>query len=61
LPFYSYDSWDTRKTGKENPVQNVVAHDAEVNCVAFAPQSEWTLATGSGDRVKTKRNMMLGY
>ncbi|SAM02247.1 hypothetical protein [Absidia glauca] len=42
--------WDTRKTGKENPVQNVVAHDAEVNCVAFAPQSEWTLATGSGDR-----------
>ncbi|ORX61731.1 WD40 repeat-like protein [Hesseltinella vesiculosa] len=40
--------WDTRKDGDE-PAYNLIAHESEVNCVSFAPKSEWILATGSGD------------
>ncbi|KAJ1674241.1 Histone-binding protein rbbp4, partial [Spiromyces aspiralis] len=29
---------------------SVVAHEAEVNCVAFSPHSEYILATGSSDK-----------
>ncbi|KAI7872290.1 WD40-repeat-containing domain protein [Spinellus fusiger] len=42
--------WDTRSTASDKPVYNIRAHDAEVNCVAFCPGSEWVLATGSGDK-----------
>ncbi|KAJ2376166.1 Histone-binding protein rbbp4, partial [Coemansia sp. RSA 2611] len=31
------------------PVQDVVAHESEVNCVAFNPMSDFVFATGSGD------------
>lgn len=37
--------WDTRQPDK--PIQNVVdAHDSDINCIAFNPQSEYILATG---------------
>ncbi|KAI8989370.1 WD40-repeat-containing domain protein [Pilobolus umbonatus] len=42
--------WDTRNTASDKAVHNIHAHGAEVNCVAFAPNSEWILATGSGDK-----------
>ncbi|KAJ1881435.1 histone-binding protein, partial [Kickxella alabastrina] len=41
--------WDTRRAPGEKPVQDVVAHESEVNCVAFNPKSEFVFATGSGD------------
>lgn len=41
--------WDARSDSNK-PVYNIQAHEAEVNCVAFAPGSEWVLATGSGDK-----------
>ncbi|KAI8059238.1 WD40-repeat-containing domain protein [Gongronella butleri] len=41
--------WDTRKE-HDDPTHNILAHESEVNCVSFAPNSEWVLATGSGDR-----------
>ncbi|KAF9437299.1 CCR4-Not complex caf1 ribonuclease subunit Caf1 [Entomortierella beljakovae] len=42
--------WDTRSTSSDKPVHDILAHAAEVNCVAFSPSSEFILATGSGDR-----------
>ncbi|KAJ2160904.1 Histone acetyltransferase type B subunit 2 [Coemansia sp. RSA 552] len=39
--------WDTRKP--EKPAQDVVAHESEVNCIAFNPRSEYVFATGSSD------------
>jgi histone-binding protein RBBP4 len=40
--------WDTRDASK--PTSNVLAHDAEINCLSFNPFSEWVLATGSSDK-----------
>ena len=43
-------SWDTR-TDNTSKAQHVVeAHQAEVNCLAFNPFSEYILATGSADK-----------
>ncbi|DBA97075.1 TPA: Chromatin assembly complex, subunit 3 [Trebouxia sp. C0004] len=39
--------WDTRQSGV---VQQHEAHNAEVNCLAFNPYSEYILATGSADK-----------
>ncbi|KAG1062144.1 hypothetical protein G6F42_027491 [Rhizopus arrhizus] len=41
--------WDARNDSNK-PIHNIQAHEAEINCVAFAPGSEWILATGSGDK-----------
>ncbi|KAJ2470952.1 Histone acetyltransferase type B subunit 2 [Coemansia sp. RSA 2322] len=40
--------WDTRKPST-HPVQDVMAHESEVNCVAFNPRSDFIFATGSSD------------
>ena len=46
----SPSSWDTR-TDNTSKAQHVVeAHQAEVNCLAFNPFSEYILATGSADK-----------
>ncbi|KAI8889010.1 WD40 repeat-like protein [Backusella circina FSU 941] len=42
--------WDSRSESTDKPIHNIQAHEAEVNCVSFAPNSEWVLATGSGDK-----------
>lgn len=34
------------------PTARVQAHEAEVNCVAFAPHNESILITGSADKVR---------
>ncbi|KAI9360258.1 WD40-repeat-containing domain protein [Pilaira anomala] len=41
--------WDARNDSNK-PIHDIQAHEAEVNCVSFAPGSEWILATGSGDK-----------
>ncbi|KAI8387478.1 WD40-repeat-containing domain protein [Blakeslea trispora] len=41
--------WDVRNDANK-PLHNIQAHEAEVNCVSFAPKNEWILATGSGDK-----------
>ncbi|RCH96588.1 CCR4-Not complex caf1 ribonuclease subunit Caf1 [Rhizopus azygosporus] len=41
--------WDSRNDSNK-PIHNIQAHEAEINCVSFAPNSEWILATGSGDK-----------
>ncbi|KAI8640109.1 WD40-repeat-containing domain protein [Parasitella parasitica] len=41
--------WDARNDSNK-PIHDIQAHEAEVNCVAFAPDNEWVLATGSGDK-----------
>ena len=47
---FSLSSWDTR-TDNSSKAQHVVeAHQAEVNCLAFNPFSEYILATGSADK-----------
>lgn len=42
--------WDTRARENDRPSHKIDAHDAEVNCLAFNPESENILATGSADR-----------
>lgn len=42
-------SWDSRDPVK--PVQRVQAHQGEINSVAFHPNKECMLATGSSDKV----------
>lgn len=42
--------WDTRNHNSSKPAFNVLAHKAEVNCLAFNPFNEYVLATGSGDK-----------
>ncbi|KAG6425089.1 hypothetical protein SASPL_115513 [Salvia splendens] len=42
--------WDLRNPSMSKPVQSVVAHQSEVNCLAFNPFNEWVLATGSTDK-----------
>ncbi|KAK1304464.1 Histone-binding protein MSI1 [Acorus calamus] len=42
--------WDIRTPAANKPVQSVVAHQGEVNCLAFNPFNEWVVATGSTDK-----------
>ncbi|CAL0329652.1 unnamed protein product [Lupinus luteus] len=43
--------WDLRTPSSAyKPVQSVVAHEREVNCMAFNPINEWIVATGSTDK-----------
>ncbi|OIV97124.1 hypothetical protein TanjilG_04928 [Lupinus angustifolius] len=42
--------WDLRTPSVYNPVQSVLAHQSEVNCLAFNPFNEWIVATGSTDK-----------
>ncbi|CAH1450613.1 unnamed protein product [Lactuca virosa] len=42
--------WDLRSQSVNKPVQSVMAHQSEVNCLAFNPFNEWVLATGSTDK-----------
>lgn len=42
--------WDTRSPVANRPSHKIEAHDAEVNCLAFNPYSEYILATGSADK-----------
>ncbi|KAL7425057.1 Histone acetyltransferase type B subunit 2 [Cryptotrichosporon argae] len=42
--------WDTRSASQSKASNEVVAHDAEINTVAFAPSSETLLLTGSSDK-----------
>jgi len=42
--------WDTRSASNQKPSHAITAHQAEVNCLAFNPYSEFMLATGSADR-----------
>lgn len=46
--------WDTRSNNTSKASHSVDAHTAEVNCLSFNPYSEFILATGSADKVKTK-------
>jgi len=41
--------WDVRQP-PDKPVHNINAHNAEINCLAFNPFSEWLLATASADK-----------
>ena len=43
-------SWDTRIDNTSKAQHVVEAHQAEVNCLAFNPFSEYILATGSADK-----------
>lgn len=46
--------WDTRSpTAATKPSQIIEAHSAEVNCLSFNPYSEYILATGSADKVRS--------
>ncbi|CAA6668079.1 unnamed protein product [Spirodela intermedia] len=42
--------WDLRAPSPTKPIQSVVAHQGEVNCLAFNPFNEWVVATGSTDK-----------
>ncbi|KAG0498960.1 hypothetical protein HPP92_003651 [Vanilla planifolia] len=42
--------WDLRTPTANKPIQSVVAHQSEVNCLAFNPFNEWVVATGSTDK-----------
>ncbi|KAL0422319.1 UNVERIFIED_CONTAM: WD-40 repeat-containing protein MSI1 [Sesamum latifolium] len=42
--------WDLRTPSVSKPIQSVVAHQSEVNCLAFNPFNEWVVATGSTDK-----------
>ncbi|KAJ1429970.1 WD40/YVTN repeat-like-containing domain superfamily [Sesbania bispinosa] len=42
--------WDLRAPSVSKPVQSVIAHQCEVNCLAFNPFNEWVVATGSTDK-----------
>jgi len=42
--------WDTRTAAPNKPQHLVVAHESEVNSLAFNPFNEWLLATGSADK-----------
>ncbi|CEG75222.1 Putative Histone-binding protein RBBP4 [Rhizopus microsporus] len=61
--------WDIRNESYQ-PIQHVLAHQAEVNCVGFSPSNEWVLATGSSDKtaalwdlrnLKTKLHVLSGH
>lgn len=42
--------WDSRSGHSNKPSHRIEAHNAEVNCLAFNPYSEYILATGSADK-----------
>ncbi|KAL6311481.1 hypothetical protein AAG906_031245 [Vitis piasezkii] len=42
--------WDLRTPSVSKPIQSVIAHQSEVNCLAFNPFNEWVVATGSTDK-----------
>jgi len=42
--------WDMRTAAPNKPQQSVIAHQSEVNSLAFNPFNEWLLATGSMDK-----------
>ncbi|KAL9275757.1 WD-40 repeat-containing protein [Drosera capensis] len=42
--------WDIRSPSPSKPAQSVIAHQSEVNCLAFNPFNEWIVATGSTDK-----------
>ncbi|KAI8614949.1 WD40-repeat-containing domain protein [Chytriomyces sp. MP71] len=44
------NSWDTRNTSNSQPLSHCDAHLMEINCVAFNPQNEYVVATGSADK-----------
>lgn len=46
--------WDARNKSTDAPVHDIYAHNAGINCVGFCPNSEWVLATGSGDQVSVQ-------
>lgn len=54
-PWLTWDCrWDKRGSGSgpTKPTADIVAHDAEVNSVAFSPWDENILLTGSSDKVR---------
>ncbi|GMF54028.1 unnamed protein product [Phytophthora fragariaefolia] len=62
--------WDTRSESYDKPAATVLAHSAEVNCLAFSPSSEYLVATGSSDKsvnlwdlrnLKTKLHSLEGH
>ncbi|CAI9786229.1 unnamed protein product [Fraxinus pennsylvanica] len=42
--------WDLRAPSGSKPIQSVIAHQSEVNCLSFNPFNEWVVATGSTDK-----------
>lgn len=42
--------WDIRSSCFTAPVQTLLAHESEMNCLAFNPFSDWIVATGSIDK-----------
>ncbi|GAA0173884.1 hypothetical protein LIER_27394 [Lithospermum erythrorhizon] len=42
--------WDIRDPSVTKPIQSVVAHEGEVQCLDFNPFNEWIVATGSSDK-----------
>ncbi|POM61782.1 Histone-binding protein RBBP7, partial [Phytophthora palmivora] len=62
--------WDMRSESYDKPAATVLAHTAEVNCLAFSPSSEYLVATGSSDKhinlwdlrnLKTKLHSLEGH
>ncbi|PIN13172.1 Nucleosome remodeling factor, subunit CAF1/NURF55/MSI1 [Handroanthus impetiginosus] len=46
---HSLHIWDLRSPSVSEPILSVVAHQSEVNSLAFNPINEWLIATGSAD------------
>ncbi|CAH9081735.1 unnamed protein product [Cuscuta epithymum] len=42
--------WDLRTPSVTKPIHSVIAHNGNVNCLAFNPFNEWVVATGSSDK-----------
>lgn len=42
--------WDSRSNDPRQPSQSILAHTAEVNCLAFNPLNEFMLVSGSADK-----------
>ncbi|KAH7835603.1 hypothetical protein Vadar_027840 [Vaccinium darrowii] len=42
--------WDVWTPSADKPIQSEVAHQSEVNCLAFNPFNEWVVATGSTNK-----------
>ncbi|PIN13170.1 Nucleosome remodeling factor, subunit CAF1/NURF55/MSI1 [Handroanthus impetiginosus] len=49
---HSLHIWDLRSPSVSKPILSVVAHQSEVNSLAFNPISEWLIATGSADNTE---------
>ncbi|KAL4187289.1 hypothetical protein AMTRI_Chr09g38280 [Amborella trichopoda] len=46
----SLNIWDLRSSLPKTPLQSILAHQAEINCLSFSPFNEWILVTGSADK-----------